>query len=232
VTIQAPSAAVVCALSVCLAASCANAGAGQAAPSPTASPGAAAAPSDDETLYALGVLMGANLRPFEPSAGEIETIKRGMSDALSGKAQADPGAGPRLQALVVGRQKAKGEAFAARAAQEEGAVRTTSGLVFRSLKPGTGPSPVASDKVKVNYRGTLIDGTEFDSSYKTGQPAEFQLTGVIPCWTEGVQRMKVGETARLVCPSAVAYGDRGSPPRIHGGATLVFEVELLAVVGK
>ncbi|HEX4275537.1 MAG TPA: FKBP-type peptidyl-prolyl cis-trans isomerase [Bryobacteraceae bacterium] len=116
-----------------------------------------------------------------------------------------------------------------KAAKEPGAVKTESGLVYRELRPGSGPSPKASDTVKVNYRGTLTDGTEFDSSYKRNEPISFPLRGVIPCWTEGVQRMKVGGKSQLVCPSAIAYGDAGSPPAIPGGATLIFEVELLAI---
>src|ERR1700730_11910134 len=119
--------------------------------------------------------------------------------------------------------------FLDKAAAEPGAIKTASGLVYRELKAGTGPSPTASDNVTVNYRGTLVDGTEFDSSYKTNQPAQFPLNGGIPCWTEGVQKMKVGGKSRLVCPSAIAYGERGSPPVIPGGATLVFEIELLGI---
>jgi FKBP-type peptidyl-prolyl cis-trans isomerase FkpA len=99
------------------------------------------------------------------------------------------------------------------------------------IQPGTGASPSASDSVKVNYRGTLIDGTEFDSSYKRNQPAQFPLSGVIRCWTEGVQKMKVGGKARLVCPSDIAYGDKGHPPVIPGGATLIFEIQLLEING-
>jgi FKBP-type peptidyl-prolyl cis-trans isomerase FkpA len=97
------------------------------------------------------------------------------------------------------------------------------------LKPGTGASPKATDTVKVHYRGTLTNGTEFDSSYKRNEPTSFPLNRVIACWTEGVQKMKVAGKARLVCPSSIAYGDRGSPPSIPGGATLVFEIELLEV---
>jgi FKBP-type peptidyl-prolyl cis-trans isomerase FkpA len=119
--------------------------------------------------------------------------------------------------------------FRERAAAEPGAVTTPSGLIYRELRTGYGDSPSASDTVKVHYRGTLINGTEFDSSYKRNEPAEFPLNRVIPCWTEGVQRMKVGGKSRLVCPSAIAYGDGGSPPTIPGGATLVFEIELLAI---
>jgi FKBP-type peptidyl-prolyl cis-trans isomerase FkpA len=120
-------------------------------------------------------------------------------------------------------------AFLDKAAAEPGATRTASGLVYRELTAGTGPSPKASDTVTVNYRGTLVDGTEFDSSYARHQPLQFPLSQVIPCWTEGVQKMKVGGKSRLVCPASIAYGDQGSPPTIPGGATLVFEVELLGI---
>jgi len=113
-----------------------------------------------------------------------------------------------------------------------GAVKTSSGLIYRELRAGSGASPAATDTVKVHYRGTLVDGTEFDSSYKRNEPAEFPLNRVIPCWTEGVQRMKVGGKSQLVCPSAIAYGERGSPPAIPGGATLVFEIELLGIAGR
>ena len=112
-----------------------------------------------------------------------------------------------------------------------GATRTASGLVYRELTPGTGASPKPTDVVKVHYRGTLVDGTEFDSSYKRNEPAQFPLNRVIPCWTEGVQKMKVGGKSQLVCPSSIAYGDAGSPPVIPGGATLVFEIELLGIGG-
>ena len=121
---------------------------------------------------------------------------------------------------------------AAKAAQEPGAVVTPSGLVFKSLKDGSGASPKATDTVKVHYRGTFPDGKEFDSSYKTGQPAEFPLNGVIKCWTEGVQMMKVGGKARLVCPPAIAYGARGAGGRIPPTATLMFKVELLDINGN
>jgi FKBP-type peptidyl-prolyl cis-trans isomerase FkpA len=122
---------------------------------------------------------------------------------------------------------------AAASAKEPGAVVTPSGLVYRSLQEGQGASPAATDVVKVHYRGTLPDGREFDSSYKRGQPASFPLDRVIKCWTEGVQRMKVGGKARLTCPSAIAYGERGAgngliPPN----ATLLFEVELLDIGGR
>jgi FKBP-type peptidyl-prolyl cis-trans isomerase FkpA len=120
----------------------------------------------------------------------------------------------------------------AAAAKEAGAVVKPSGLVFLSQRPGTGPSPSATDTVRVNYRGTFPDGREFDSSYKAGQPLEFPLNGVIKCWTEGLQLMQVGGKARLTCPSSIAYGERGAGGVIPPNATLVFEVELLAVKGK
>jgi FKBP-type peptidyl-prolyl cis-trans isomerase FkpA len=113
-------------------------------------------------------------------------------------------------------------------AGEAGAQKTESGMVYRELHPGEGQSPQATDTVKVNYRGTLVDGTEFDSSYKRGEPAQFPLNGVIKCWTEGVQKMKVGGKSQLVCPADLAYGD-GGRPGIPGGATLVFEIELLQI---
>ena len=122
---------------------------------------------------------------------------------------------------------------AASAAKEVGAVVTSSGLVYRSLTDGKGARPSATDTVKVHYRGTFLDGKEFDSSYKRGEPISFPLNGVIKCWTEGVQKMKVGGKARLTCPSSIAYGERGAgggliPPN----ATLQFEVELLDIAPK
>ncbi len=124
---------------------------------------------------------------------------------------------------------AASKAYLEKAAAEPGAVKTSSGLIYKELRAGTGPSPKPTDSVTVNYKGTLVNGTEFDSSYKRNEPATFPLNRVIPCWTEGVQKMKEGGKAQLVCPSAIAYGDRGAPPDIPGGATLIFEVELLKI---
>jgi FKBP-type peptidyl-prolyl cis-trans isomerase FkpA len=120
----------------------------------------------------------------------------------------------------------------AAAAKEPGAVVTGSGLVFRSLQDGSGPKPAATDTVRVHYRGTFPDGREFDSSFKRGQPAEFPLNRVIACWTEGVQRMQVGGKAKLTCPPAIAYGERGAGSAVPPNSTLQFEVELIAIVGK
>ena len=121
---------------------------------------------------------------------------------------------------------------AASAAKEPGAVVTASGLVYRSLKDGTGASPAATETVKVHYRGTFPDGKEFDSSYARGTPAEFPLNRVIKCWTEGVQLMKVGGKSKLTCPAAIAYGEKGAGGVIPPNALLQFEVELLGIAGK
>ncbi len=213
---------------------------------PAASPSPAAATGDLQTdeqkvLYALGIMLGRNVANLNISEAELELVKRGLADGATGKTPAVEMEqfAPKIQQFAQSRaeaqavaEKGKAQAFRAAAAKEPGAVVTNTGLVFTSLKAGTGTSPSASDTVKVHYRGTLTNGTEFDSSYKRGQPIEFPLNGVIPCWTEGVQKMKIGEKAKLVCPSEIAYGDRGSPPAIPGGATLVFEVELLGIVKK
>jgi FKBP-type peptidyl-prolyl cis-trans isomerase FkpA len=192
---------------------------------------------DQKLVYAIGLLMQRSLTQFDLSAAELDVLKRALTDAASNKPAIDIEEwGPKIEAFagaratrVVAREKATSVGYLAKAAAEPGAVRTDSGLVYRDLSPGTGPSPTASDTVKVHYRGTLINGTEFDSSYRRNEPAQFPLGGVIRCWTEGVQKMKVGGKARLVCPSDLAYGDAGRPS-IPGGATLVFEVELLEIV--
>ena len=116
-----------------------------------------------------------------------------------------------------------------KAAKEKGAVKTASGMVFKSIKDGSGKSPKATSTVEVNYRGTLPSGKEFDSSYKRKQSIKFPLNGVIPCWTEGVQMMKVGGKAQLVCPPELAYGASGAGSDVPPNATLIFEVELLDI---
>ena len=116
-----------------------------------------------------------------------------------------------------------------KAAKEKGAVKTASGMVYVSLKDGKGKSPTATSTVEVNYRGTLTNGKEFDSSYKRNQSVSFPLSRVIPCWTEGVQKMNVGGKAKLVCPPELAYGSRGAGSDVPPNATLIFEVELLNI---
>jgi FKBP-type peptidyl-prolyl cis-trans isomerase FkpA len=198
---------------------------------------AAEAPKTEEqkTLYAIGLIMARQLSVFSLTPAEFDMVKQGLADGVAGtKPLVDMGAYQKnVQDLATTRRNAQGEKlataakeFIAKAAKEKGAKTTKSGLIYLSLKEGNGASPAAGDKVKVQYRGTLVDGTEFDSSYKRGEPAEFALNGVIPCWTEGVQMMKPGGKAKLVCPAAIAYGDKGAGP-IPPNATLIFEVELL-----
>ena len=193
---------------------------------------------DQKTLYAIGVHLAKPLSIFNLSADEIEFVKQGMIDASTGKKlEAEPDAymqnisnlaQTRMKAAAQ-KQKELAKPFLENAAKEQNAQKSASGLIYQEIKAGTGAQPKASDTVKVHYTGTLIDGKEFDSSIKRGQPAEFPLGQVIPCWTEGVGKMKVGGKAKLICPSDIAYGDKGSPPVIPGGATLIFEVELLDV---
>ena len=127
-------------------------------------------------------------------------------------------------------EKKSADEFLAKEAAAPGATKTASGLVKRVVKEGSGEAPKPEDTVKVHYHGTLRDGTVFDSSVDRKEPAEFPLNRVIPCWTEAVQTMKVGEKAHITCPSEIAYGDRGFPPKIKGGAALAFDVELLEIV--
>jgi FKBP-type peptidyl-prolyl cis-trans isomerase FkpA len=196
------------------------------------------ATEEEKTLYALGLMLSRNLQAFELSPAELGMVVQGISDGASGKTPAVKleEYAPKVQALGqeksekrAAAEKAKGTAFLTAEAAKPGVSKTESGALYTETLAGTGASPAATDKVKVHYRGTLIDGTEFDSSIARGQPAEFPLNGVIKCWTEGLQKMKVGGKARLVCPSDIAYGDRGRPS-IPPGATLVFEVELLEIV--
>ena len=193
---------------------------------------------DQKTFYALGLALARQLSVFSLTPAEMELVKQGFADATGGtKPAVDLDAyTPKIQEMAQLRFKAEGDKLAAsskefldKAAKEKGAVKTDSGLVYLSLKEGSGASPGAADKVKVQYRGTLVDGKEFDSSYKRGQPAELPLNGVIKCWTEGLQKMKVGGKARLVCPPEIAYGEKGAGGLIPPNATLMFEVELLEV---
>ena len=209
-----------------------------ASPAPSPAAAGALATEEDKTLYALGLVLGRHVTEFGLNARDLEVVRRGFDDAASGAPHAVDlqTYGPKVRDLAMARQKERAAAMAAQgatfletAAKEAGATKTPSGMVYVEQKKGAGASPKATDTVKVHYKGTLIDGKTFDSSYDRGQPAEFPLNGVIPCWTEGVQRMAVGGKAKLVCPSNLAYGDRGSPPAIPPGATLVFEIELLDV---
>ena len=208
---------------------------------PAAGPAPTAAPTlqtdQDKTLYALGLAIGQNVRDFKLTAAEIELVSLGISDTVLGvEPKADLEVyGPRIQLLMqermsagVGVERAASDAWVAEQAAAPGAERSASGVVVIPMTEGTGENPTATSTVRVHYHGTLRDGTVFDSSVERNEPISFPLTGVIPCWTEGVQKIKVGGKSKLICPSATAYGDQGSGS-IPGGAALAFEVELLAI---
>jgi len=191
----------------------------------------------DKTLYALGLAIGQNVQEFKLTAAEVALVSEGFTDAVLG---AEPKVdiqeyGPRIQGLaqermlaVAAAEKQASETWVAEQATQPGAERSDSGVVFIPITAGTGANPAATSTVRVHYHGTLRDGTVFDSSVERGEPISFPLNGVISCWTEGVQKIKVGGKAKLVCPSDTAYGDQGSGS-IPGGAALAFEVELLAI---
>jgi len=193
---------------------------------------------EQRTLYALGLAISRNLAPFSLTEAELEFVKVGLVDGVLHKEpkveinafmpKINEMAKARVGVAAAAEKKASGE-FLEKSAAEKGAVKTASGMIITEIKPGTGASPKATDRVKVHYEGRLIDGRVFDSSIKRNEPAEYQLNGVIPCWTEGVQTMKVGGKSKLICPADIAYGDQGRLPDIKPGATLIFEVELLEI---
>jgi FKBP-type peptidyl-prolyl cis-trans isomerase FkpA len=214
-----------------------------ASPSPSASAGMT---EDEKAVYALGAAMGQQAgqqtKPLDLTPAEMEIMKKGFAASLGGQKPEFTLETymPKLQARAEAKAKATAEAlkaktgaFLASAAQEPGAVKTASGLVYKTLSPGSGASPKATDVVAVNYRGTLVDGTEFDASARHGGPLVRRADGVIKCWTEALQRMKVGEKAHIVCPAEIAYGDNVPPGGpIPPGAALVFDVELVAINPK
>ncbi|MBI3182235.1 MAG: FKBP-type peptidyl-prolyl cis-trans isomerase [Myxococcales bacterium] len=186
---------------------------------------------DEKTIYALGLVIGKGMAQLGLSISELGLLKKGISDAVTGaKPLLDVEQyRPKLQAFATTRAEAAEKAVLEKAAKQKGAQALPSGIVYQELAAGSGQKPAASDTVKVHYRGTLTDGTEFDSSYGRGQPMEFPLNQVIRCWTDGVQQMKTGGKAKLTCPSKLAYGEQGRPPKIPPNSTLVFEIELLEV---
>jgi FKBP-type peptidyl-prolyl cis-trans isomerase FkpA len=211
----------------------------KAAKKAPAASGGAYKTEDEKTFYAYGYRVGQNLASTTPSAAEANAIAQGLKDAITGKPEAVsmavylPKVGEMANKRLMAKAeitKKKGAEFAEKFGKEEGVKPIPMGGFIKTEKEGTGAQPTADDTVKVNYRGTLIDGTEFDSSYKRNEPATFPLKNVIPCWTNGVAMMKVGGKAKLVCPSDAAYGDQGHPPVIPGGSTLIFDIELLEVV--
>ena len=194
---------------------------------------------EQKTVYAMGYSLAGSLDRFALSPAEIDLLIAGLRDAESGVASKVPMEefGAKVATLAETRaaasaalEKKSADEFLAKEAAAPGATKTASGLVKRVVKEGSGESPKAEDTVKVHYHGTLRDGTVFDSSVDRKEPVDFPLNRVIPCWTEAVQTMKPGEKAHITCPSAIAYGDRGFPPKIKGGAALAFDVELLEIV--
>jgi FKBP-type peptidyl-prolyl cis-trans isomerase len=196
---------------------------------------------DEKILYTLGLAISRNLALFEFSEAELSLVQAGMADGVMGREprvapevygpQIDPMLQARMAQLVENEKQA-GQAFREQAGQEPGAETTESGMVYLEMEPGDGASPAATDSVRVHYHGTLRDGTVFDTSLEgdNPMPATFSLNGVIACFSEGIQKMKVGGKSKLTCPPELAYGDRGSPPGIKPGATLQFEVQLIEIV--
>ncbi len=185
----------------------------------------------DKLSYAIGVDVGNSLKKNSIDV-DMNVLMQGMKDAFSGKPQMTD---QQIKETMIAYQKEQaeknkkaGEAFLAENKKKSGVVTMPSGLQYKIVKKGTGKSPKATDTVTVNYRGTLIDGTEFDSSYKRGQPATFPVNGVIPGWTEALQLMKEGAKWELFIPADLAYGATGRPG-IPPNSTLIFEVELISI---
>ncbi len=196
--------------------------------------------SEQKTLYTLGFALSQRLAPFELGDEELAFVQAGLADGIRAR---EPRVsidefGPQIDAMlraragkITEREKQAGAELCSEAEAEDGAVKLASGAIYKALTSGDGAAPGPTDTVKVHYQGTLRDGTVFDSSREGPEPgpATFSLDGVIPCFSEGIQQMKVGGKGKLTCPSDAAYGDNGFPPRIKPGAALVFEVELLEI---
>jgi FKBP-type peptidyl-prolyl cis-trans isomerase FkpA len=204
-------------------------------------PSTASMSDDDKTLYALGLMISRNLETFELTSAEFKTVEAGLADGINHHPGLDVAQyDTKVQALMRTRvasidehQKQAGQAYVDKAAALPGAQKTATGMVFIPVSEGNGVTPSRSDRVLVNYEGRLIDGTVFDSSARHGgQPASLSVTGVIPCWTEALLMMKVGGKSRVICPSSLAYGDRGMPPVIMPGSTLEFSIELVDLAAK
>jgi FKBP-type peptidyl-prolyl cis-trans isomerase len=196
---------------------------------------------EEKELYTLGVLISRNVESFNFTDEEMAIVKAGVDHGARGKAKLEQEEMeklvPKLQEMQNKRVEAAGvkakedgTAFLAKAEKEQGATKLPSGVIVKVTQEGTGAQPAASDTVKVHYEGKLTGGKVFDSSIKRGEPVEFPLAGVIPCWSEGVQQLKVGSKAQLTCPSDLAYGEQGNPPVIPGNSVLVFDVELLEIM--
>ena len=193
---------------------------------------------EQKTLYAIGVAMSRQLANFGLTDADLTLIQKGLVDGVTGgDLMVDlPTYGPKIETYLNSRMtamadKAKeaGNTFREEAAKEPGAETTSEGMVFFTITAGAGEAPTGTDTVKVHYHGTFIDDRVFDSSREGGEPATFALNAVVPCFSQGIQRMKVGGKAKLICPPELAYGERGAPPMVPPGATLIFEVELLEI---
>lgn len=198
----------------------------------------------DKISYSIGLNIGGNLKKDSIDI-DVDAFSKGIKDAMSGSKplmtekevqetmtafQKTMMAKQAEKMKTIGdKNKKEGEAFLAENKKREGVKTTASGLQYKVIKEGTGKKPSATDTVTVNYRGTLIDGTEFDSSYKRNEPATFSVNQVIPGWTEALQLMKTGSKYQLLIPSNLAYGERGAGPQIGPNATLIFEVELISI---
>ena len=200
-------------------------------------PGSAKADTKAESSYSIGLLLGTQLHNagLGKDSLAMDRLFQGMRDALSGTAKAGPADQVKAQGLVMANREKlatnnrdAAKKFLAENGKQKGVVTTPDGLEYKVISPGSGASPKPTDSVTVNYRGTLLDGTEFDSSYKRGQPAQFQVDGVIKGWQEALVLMKPGAKWELYIPPELAY-DLNSPPPIPPGSMLKFEVELLSV---
>jgi FKBP-type peptidyl-prolyl cis-trans isomerase len=214
---------------------------------PGSAPPAGLESLEQRVSYLIGTNIGRSLKTDGVKI-DLQLLIRGLTDAMEEKPlllndeqaratmiefQQKAMAAENAERAALGeKNKQDGAAFLAKNKLDPQVVTRPSGLQYKVLTQGTGASPKLTDQVTVHYRGTLLDGTEFDSSYKRNEPVEFPLDQVIPCWTDGLQRMKVGGKAKLICPSSAAYGDAGRPPVIPPGATLIFEIELLGVQGR
>ena len=195
--------------------------------------------AEARTLYTLGQLISRTLDTFALTDEELEWVKAGLEDGVLKRAPkvdlaAEADGLHKMQdarrLATVAREREAGLAFIAAMSNAPGSKRHPSGLVLQPLLFGSGEQPEANDHVRVHYEGRLIDGTVFESSRAKGAPATLPVRGVIPCWSEALQAMRVGDRSRVVCPAELAYGERGAPPVIKPGATLVFDIELLGVV--
>lgn len=193
---------------------------------------------EDKTLYSMGLMLGQNLARLELTDRELNALAKGLYVAARGEKpelewmEYQPKIQEFFQArmkIVTEKQKSAGKAFIEKFEKEEGVKKTESGIAYKVIKEGEGKTPKATDTVEVNYHGTLIDGTVFDSSIERKQSVTFPLDRVIKGWTEGLQLMKEGGKAKFVIPSELAYGEMGAAPKIPGGATLIFEVELIKI---